>query len=314
LRNDDRYAKIAVGSSMVTAIHFETITPPGGLSFRLHRWRDNLREVEQFTADGRVVPFQGAGDHWHLHREMELTFIARGHGLRLVGNHIAPFHGPDLELLGPHLPHCIQGLSHSTGICVQFHWPLEHPLRALPEFASLAPLWERARRGLLFGAATRRKIAARLLTMTEMSVAGRLGMLLQILADLAAVPAGQITELSSVSFSVQEGERYQAGIERVIRRVLERYAEPLSLHEALELAGMSRASFERQFPRYTGTTFTEFLSRVRLDHARRQLLGSRENISAIAYATGFNNLSHFNRLYRRMYGRSPSADRSYSRM
>lgn len=295
---------------MVTAIHFETITPPGGLSFRLHRWRDNLREVEQFTADGRVVPFEGAGDHWHLHREMELTFIARGHGLRLVGDHIAPFRGPDLELLGPHLPHCIQGLSHSTGICVQFHWPLEHPLRALPEFAPLAPLWERARRGLLFGAAARRKIVPRLLAMPEMSVTGRLGMLLQILADLAMAPAGQMTELSSISFSVQEGERHQAGIERVIRRVLEKYAEPLSLREALGLAGMSRASFERQFPRYTGTTFTEFLSRVRLDHARRQLLGSRENISAIAYATGFNNLSHFNRLYRRMYGRSPSADRA----
>jgi len=295
---------------MVTAIHFETITPPGGLSFRLHRWRDNLREVEQFTTDGQVVPFEGAGDQWHLHREMELTFIARGHGLRLVGDHIAPFRGPDLELLGPHLPHCIQGLSHSTGICVQFHWPLEHPLRALPEFAALAPLWERARRGLLFGATVRRKVVPRLLAMPEMSVAGRLGMLLQILADLAVAPDGQITELSSISFSVQEGERYQAGIERVIRRVLEKYAEPLSLREALELAGMSRASFERQFPRYTGTTFTEFLSRVRLDHARRQLLGSRENISAIAYATGFNNLSHFNRLYRRMYGRSPSADRA----
>jgi len=298
---------------MVTGIHFETITPPGGLSFRLHRWRDNLREVEQFTADGRVVPFEGAGDHWHLHREMELTFIARGHGLRLVGDHIAPVRGPDLELLGPHLPHCIQGLSHSTGICVQFHWPLEHPLRALPELASLAPLWERARRGLLFGAAVRRKIVPRLLAMPEMSVAGRLGMLLQILADLAAAPAGQLTELSSISFSVQEGERYQAGIERVIRRVLEKYAEPISLREALELAGMSRASFERQFPRYTGTTFTEFLCRVRLDHARRQLLGTHENISAIAYATGFNNLSHFNRLYRRMYGRSPSGDRSLRR-
>ena len=86
-------------------IHFETITPSAGLSFRLHRWRDNLREVEQFTADGRVVPFEGAGDQWHLHREMELTYIARGHGLRLMGDHIAPLRGPELELLGPDLPH-----------------------------------------------------------------------------------------------------------------------------------------------------------------------------------------------------------------
>jgi len=295
---------------MVMPIHFETITPPSGLSFRLHRWRDNLREVEQFTADGQVVPFEGAGDQWHLHREMELTFVARGHGLRLVGDHIASFRGPDLELLGPHLPHCIQGLRHSTGICVQFHWPLDHPLRALPEFESLASLWERARRGLLFGAPARRRVVPRLLAMPKMSAAGRLGVLLEILADLATTPDEEATELSRISFSVQEGERYQAGIERVIRRVLEQYTEPFPLPEALRLAGMSKANFERQFPRYTGSTFTEFLNRVRLDHARRQLLGSRDNVSAIAYATGFNNLSHFNRLYRRVFGRSPTADRA----
>jgi len=74
---------------------------------------------------------------------------------------------------------------------------------------------------------------------------------------------------------------------------------------------MSKASFERQFPRYTGCTFTAFLNRVRLDHARQLLLGGVESISAIAYATGFNHLSHFNRLYRRSYGRTPSADRTH---
>ena len=116
--------------------------------------------------------------------------------------------------------------------------------------------------------------------------------------------------LSKLNFTVREGERHQAGIERVIRRVLEEYAEPLPLSEVLALAGMSKASFERQFPRYTGSTFTKFLSRVRLDHARRLVLGGTDSISAIAYATGFNHLSHFNRLYHRSYGQTPSTDRT----
>ena len=292
------------------SIHVETITPLAGLSFRLHRWRDNLREVEQFTADGRVVPFEGAGDYWHLHREMELTLIERGGGLRLVGDHIERFNGPELELLGPHLPHCIQGLRRSTGISMQFHWPLDHPLRALPEFALLAPLWDRARRGLVFGPAVCKRIGPELLAMPRLSAAGRLGMLLQVLSELAALPSSKSRTLSRMPFSVREGERHQAGIERVIRRVLGQYAGPLPLSEALRLAAMSKATFERQFPRYTGCTLTEFLNRVRLDHARRLLLGSGESISAIAYAAGFNHLSHFNRLYRRLYGTSPSADRA----
>jgi AraC-like DNA-binding protein len=292
------------------SIHFETITPPTGLSFRLLRWRDNLREVEHFTADGRTVPFEGAGDQWHLHREMELTFIERGSGLRLVGDHIARCNGPELELLGPHLPHCIQGLRHSSGISVQFHWPLEHPLRALPEFAQLAPLWERARRGLVFGPAICRCLGPKMVAMPRLTPAGRLGALLEILAELAALPAPLTTVLSRLPFSVREGERHQAGIERVIRRALEKYAEPFLLGEALAVAGMSKASFERQFPRYTGCTFTNFLMRVRLDHARRRLLGGDEPVSVIAYESGFNHLSHFNRLYRRVYDLTPSADRA----
>jgi AraC-like DNA-binding protein len=291
-------------------IHVETITPLAGLSFRLLRWRDNLREVEQFTADGRVSPFEGAGDHWHLHREMELTFIERGSGLLLVGDHIAQLHGPELTLLGAHLPHCIRGLTGSTGISMQFHWPLEHPVRAFPEFVLLEPLWERARRGRLFGAATIARIRPLLAALPDSSAAARLGLLLQILAALVAAPPSQMTVLSKLEFAVQEGERHQAGIGRVIRRVLEEYAEPLPLSEALGLAGMSKASFERQFPRYTGCTFTAFLNRVRLDHARQLLLGSVDSISTIAYATGFNHLSHFNRLYRRRFGQTPSADRA----
>ena len=295
------------------SIEVETITPPAGLSFRLLRWQDNLREVEQFTADGRTVPFKGAGDHWHLHREMELTFIERGSGLRLVGDHIARFSGPELELLGPHLPHCVQGLRGSTGLSMQFHWPLDHPLRAVPELASLAPLWERACRGLIFGPRICKQIGPRLMAMPRLSAAGRLGLLLEVLAELAAVPPSQVTVLTRLLFSVREGERHQAGIERVIRRVLERYAEPLPLREALGLAGMSKASFERQFPRYTGCTLTEFFNRVRLDHVRRLLLGSSEPINSIAYAAGFNHLSHFNRLYRRVYGLPPRADRARAR-
>jgi len=292
------------------SIEVETITPPAGLSFRLLRWRDNLRDVEQIAADGQAVPFEGAGDHWHLHREMELTFIERGSGLRLVGDHIQRFTGPELELLGPHLPHCIKGLRGSTGISMQFHWPLDHPLRALPEFAFLAPFWERASRGLIFGPAICHKLEPRIKAMPRLSAAGRLGMLLQILAELVAVPSSQVTVLSRFPFSVREGERHQAGVARVIRRVLERYAEPLPLSEALRLAGMSKASFARQFPRYTGCTLTEFFNRVRLDHVRRLLLAGSEPVSSIAYAAGFNHLSHFNRLYRRLYGVPPRTDRA----
>ncbi len=92
--------------------------------------------------------------------------------------------------------------------------------------------------------------------------------------------------------------------------MFENYAKPLALPDALRLAGMSKAGFERQFPRYTGCTLTDFVNRVRLDHARRLLLGGCDPVSAIAYATGFRHLSYFTRLYQRAYGVPPGTDRA----
>jgi transcriptional regulator GlxA family with amidase domain len=132
---------------------------------------------------------------------------------------------------------------------------------------------------------------------------------LEVLGEIATLSASNYVLASGVPFSVNEGERHQVNIERVIRHVLERYAEPQPSHLVLRLAAMSKANFAREFRRYTGCTFTEFLNRVRLDHARRMLRGSADTISAIAYATGFSNLSHFNRLFRRTYGHPPRAER-----
>ncbi len=252
---------------------------------------------------------QGAGERWHFHREMELTLVERGSGLRVVGDDISRFSGPELVLLGPHLPHCWHGLRRSTGWSLQFHWPIEHPLRAVPEFAPLECLWQISRRGLLCGAAIRERVAPRLAELAVLSAPARLGVLWQILADLAESPAGQLRQLSRTDFSVREGVRHQAAIERVIRRVLEDYAEPQPLVSILRVAGMSKASFARQFPRYTGCTFTEFLSRVRLDHARQRILTTDEPVSTVAFSVGFNHLSHFNRSYRHAFGHPPTKDR-----
>jgi AraC-like DNA-binding protein len=72
---------------------------------------------------------------------------------------------------------------------------------------------------------------------------------------------------------------------------------------------MSKATFERQFKSHTGKTFTRFLVEVRIDSARRQLLETDRPIGEIAFASGFNNLSHFNHQFALVHGESPGAFR-----
>jgi AraC-like DNA-binding protein len=67
--------------------------------------------------------------------------------------------------------------------------------------------------------------------------------------------------------------------------------------------------FCKLFKKATGLTFTEYLGRVRIEKAKALLLNPHLRISEIAYDVGFQSLTHFNRVFRQVTGRSPTAFR-----
>ena len=64
--------------------------------------------------------------------------------------------------------------------------------------------------------------------------------------------------------------------------------------------------FCKIFKKVTGMTFTEYLGRVRVEKAKNLLLNPHLRISEIAYAVGFQSLTHFNRVFRELTGQSPT--------
>jgi AraC-like DNA-binding protein len=287
------------------SLRLEKIDPPSGQSFRLLRWRDNLREVEQLASTGEFMPVAGVGEEWHLHREVELTLVTKGQGTRFVGDHIEPFSAPDLVLLGSQLPHYWSGLRESSGFALQFHFPVEHPLWRLSEMEGLRKLWTRARRGLHFSAVQAERVTDLMELLPMMPSAARLGILLQILGELNAVPASEVHSLSFNELTVEEGARHEKSIQSVICYLLGSYTEPVSFAEVLRISGMSKPTLARQFRQYTGRTVMEFLAYVRLDQAVQRLRSTDQDISSIAFAVGFNNLSHFHRMFRKTHRCSP---------
>lgn len=287
------------------SLRLEKIDPPSGHSFRLLRWRDNLREVEQLDSTGEFMPVAGVGEEWHLHREVELTLVTKGQGTRFVGDHIEPFSAPDLVLLGSHLPHYWSGLRESSGFALQFHFPVEHPLWRLSEVESLRRLWTRARRGLHFSALQAERVRGLVELLPALPSAARLGVLLQVLGELNAVSSSDVHSLSRNEFAVEEGSRHEKSIQSVICYLLGNYAEPIAFTEVIRVSGMSKPTLARQFRQYTGRTVMEFLAYVRLDQAAQRLRSTDQDISSIAFAVGFNNLSHFHRMFRKTLGCSP---------
>jgi YesN/AraC family two-component response regulator len=90
----------------------------------------------------------------------------------------------------------------------------------------------------------------------------------------------------------------------------EHFAEAVTLAHAAREAGLSRFHFCRLFHDQTGIPFHEYLHRLRVSRAQT-LLGDRYlRVSEVAYAVGFNDLSHFDRTFRKVVGRSPTEYRT----
>ena len=87
----------------------------------------------------------------------------------------------------------------------------------------------------------------------------------------------------------------------------------ITLTEVSKLVNMTDVSFSRFFKAKTGITFIDSLLELRLGHASRLLIDTTESVSEIAYDCGFNNISNFNRLFKKKKNCTPKEFReSYS--
>ena len=103
-------------------------------------------------------------------------------------------------------------------------------------------------------------------------------------------------------------------VTEALRRIEERASEPLTLAELARAAAMSPYHFLRTFRQLVGMTPYQFVLRTRLHRAAVRLRRSDVPISTIAFDAGFNDLSTFNRRFRRLMGASPRIYRAQGRM
>jgi AraC-like DNA-binding protein/ligand-binding sensor protein len=91
--------------------------------------------------------------------------------------------------------------------------------------------------------------------------------------------------------------------------IAEHQGEEISLSQVAQAVNMSAFYFCKMFKKATGMTFTDYLARVRVEKVKNLLLNPHTRVSEAAYAAGFQSLSQFNRVFRRIAGEAPSAYR-----
>ena len=126
---------------------------------------------------------------------------------------------------------------------------------------------------------------------------------------LLAIFAQHLAAVSN-QLLVQGASAEAPAIARARRLIADRHTEELSLGQMARAVNMSAFYFCKSFKKATGMTFTDYLARVRVEKVRNLLLNPHKRVSEAAYEAGFQSLSQFNRVFRRIAGESPTAYRA----
>lgn len=128
------------------------------------------------------------------------------------------------------------------------------------------------------------------------------GAMIRLLSTFAEHLALISNSIEPSAESVQEPQL----VTRAKRYIREHYEERISLDEAAQAVNASTRHFCKVFKDATGMTFTDYVARVRVERAKNLLQNPHLRVSEIAFETGFESISQFNRSFKRITGMSPT--------
>ena len=257
----------------------------------------------------------------HVHPEYELNFIENAKGAhRIVGDSIEVIDDLELCLIGnENLEHAWMNFHCESKeiheITIQFHKDLFlESLLNKKQFHTVAVMLENAKKGMVFSRPVIEQVKDRLDLLNK----GQNGFysvleLLAILYELSMDEDSRI--LCSSAFNKKDDSSESRRIQKVITFLNSNYQKEIRLLDVANYVNMSEVSFSRFMKKRTGKNYIEYLNDLRLGIASRHLVDSSKTVSEISYECGFNNLSNFNRIFKKRKGFTPKEFReNYSKM
>lgn len=247
----------------------------------------------------------------HKHEEIELNFVENCSGARrIVGDSIEILGQYDLALIGSNLEHTweqnVCQEQKVREITIQFEPNLfGDTLLGKSQMKSIQQLLENSKNGIAFGISAIMRIYNRLDEITKTQPGFyRVIKLLEILYELSI--DDDYRKLASSSFANVQVSTESRRVRKVEEYIDANFKQEVRLQTLAELAGMTASAFSRFFKLRTGKTVQEYIIDVRIGHAARELVDSSMSIAEICIDCGFNNISNFNRIFKKKKGCSPS--------
>ena len=248
---------------------------------------------------------------WHFHPELELVYVNKGQGKRHIGNHLSYFNNSQLLLIGPNLPHngfTDRLTTNGFETLIQFKEDfLGKDFFELPEMKKIKELFERSKKGILFGSETKIKVGYKIEKLVEKKGFKKLLVFLEILNILSKT--SDYTILNVDGYAVETELQDSSKLDIIYKYINNNFKDHISLDQIANVANMTVPAFCRYFKKVTGKTFTKLVNEYRVVHATKLLSESTMSITDISFECGFNNFSHFNKLFKEITGKNASGYR-----
>lgn len=262
-----------------------------------------------------IVQRKGADfyNQWHFHPEIEIIYIHKGRGTRYIGNDVHRFEPEELFLFGSNLPHMWRcdpeyflensKLKAEVRIIYFHHDFLGDKFFNLPELKSIDSLLEKAKQGIKITGSTKVEVKELVGKISETKGLDRIIFLLTILEKIANSKEKQY--INPISYPVKHDKSETDRLNNVFQHVSDNFQRKITLSEIASVANLSSKAFCRYFKTRTRKTFYDFLLEVRVAHASNLLLEKDMTIYEVCYDSGFNNLSNFNRYFKKIMNKTP---------
>jgi AraC-like DNA-binding protein len=278
---------------------FQKLPPSTGSSFVINRYQSPFFETP-----------------WHFHEEYELVHCEKGFGNKFIGNSFSHYQEGEMAFIGKNVPHLFKAdecfyrdgaTVKPSSIVIQFKEDfLGGSFFHCAEMAEMKQVLSLSMTGLMITGETREHIKHIMFEMLEAGKITRLKGLVEIFGLLSASGGLQPLSVSTISgINVTDSLK----MNKVLEYALKNYKATISVAEAARLTHLSESAFCRYFKSRTQKSFMGFIIEMRLNETCRLLKETDMPILEICYEAGFNNLSNFNRLFRKQYNESPAGYR-----
>jgi YesN/AraC family two-component response regulator len=271
------------------------------------------REITPLTSNDCFMVFARTKSKFdfplHFHDEFELNFIENAKGAkRIVGDNIETISDYELVLVGSNTPH--GWFTHECNsidiheVTIQFHRDLfDEKFLKRNQMSFIRSLLERSSRGISFSLETINLIKPRLVSLAQTGGFCSMMELMSILHDLSV--SRNMRTLTTMSFANEDTNYDSRRLEKAFEYMKNNYEKEISLEDIAKIVSMTVVSFSRFIKKRTGKTFIDSLNDIRLGHSSRLLIDTRLSIAEISYKCGYNNLSYFNRVFKKKHSCTP---------